>query len=153
MDLLITKDMYDVAIPVCIMNDGSAFQFESYVRGYHAYLNIWEPLFGECLRCAKEPENEVNNHAVAVVRINSRNEEVVVGHVPKLMVVSMYLSLPRCTLSVEVTGKRINRGAGYGLEIPAKFHFHGPENAIRWIKTKIDKIEKKFYNNINHCLK
>ena len=57
MDLLITKDIYDVAIPVCIMNDGSAFQFESYVRGYHAYLNIWEPLFGECLRCAKEPEN------------------------------------------------------------------------------------------------
>ena len=42
MDLLITKDMYYVAIPVCIMNDGSAFQFESYVRGYHAYLNIWE---------------------------------------------------------------------------------------------------------------
>ena len=75
------------------------------------------------------------------------------------MVVSMYLSLPRCTLSVEVTGKRINRGAGYGLEIPAKFHFRGPENAIRWIKTKIDKEEncitivKKLYNNINHCLK
>ena len=93
--------MYDVAIPVCIMNDGSAFQFES-------YLNIWEPLLGECLRCAKEPENEADKHAVAVVRINSRNEEVVVGHVPKLisMVVSMYLSLPRCTLSVEVTGKR-----------------------------------------------
>ena len=65
----------------------------------------------------------------------------------------MYLSLPRCTLSVEVTGKRINRGAGYGLEIPAKFHIDGPENAIRWIKTKIDKIEKKLYNNVNHCLK
>ena len=155
MDLLITKDMYDVAIPVCIMNDGSAFQFENYVRGYHAYLNIWEPLLGECLRCAKEPENEVDKHAVAVVRINSRNKEVVVGHVPKLisMVVSMYLSLPRCTLIVEVAGEPINRGAGYGLEIPAKFHFHGPENAIRWIKTKIDKIEKKLYNNINHCLK
>ena len=149
MDLLITKDMYDVAIPVCIMNDSSAFQFESYVRGYHAYLNIWEPLLGECLK------NEVEKHAVAVVRINSRNEEVVVGHVPKLisMVVSMYLSLPRCTFSVEVTVKRINRGAGYGLETPAKFNFHGPENAIRWIKTKIDKIEKKLYNNINHCLK
>ena len=36
MVLLITKDMYDVAIPVCIMNDGSPFQFESYVRGYHS---------------------------------------------------------------------------------------------------------------------
>ena len=123
---------------------------ELIIRGYHAYLNIWEPLLGKCLRCAKEPENEVDKHAVAVVRINSRNEEVVVGHVPKLIsiVVSMYLSLPCCTLSIEVAGKRINRGAGYGLEIPAKFHFHGLENAIRWIKTKIDKIE----NNINHCL-
>ena len=53
MDLLITKDMYDVAIPVCIMNYGSAFQFESFVSGYHAYLKIWEPLLGEYLRCAK----------------------------------------------------------------------------------------------------
>ena len=111
------------------MNDGSAFQFDSYVRDYHGYINIWEPLPGECLKRVKEPTNEVDKHAIAVVRINSLSKEVVVGHVPKFisMIVSMFLSLPGCTLSIEVTGKRVNRGAGYGLEIPANFHLCGPE--------------------------
>ena len=53
------------------MNDGSVFQFDSYVRDYHAYISIWEPLLGECLKCVKESRNEVDKHAVAVVRINS----------------------------------------------------------------------------------
>ena len=74
------------------MDDGSAFQFDSYVRGYHAYVNIWEPLLGDCLKCVKEPTNEVDKHAVAVVRINSLSKEVVVGHVPKFifMIVSIF---------------------------------------------------------------
>ena len=50
------------------MNDGSAIQFDSYVRSYHAYMNIWEPLLGECLKCVKEPTNEVGKHA-----LNSHN--------------------------------------------------------------------------------
>ena len=137
------------------MNDGSAFQFDSYVRDYHAYINIWEPLLGECLKCVKEPTNEVDKHAVAVVRINSLSKEVVVGHVPKFisMIVSMFLSLPGCTLSIEVTGKRVNHGAGYRLEIPANFHFYGPENPIVWIRSKITNIEKKLSQNVNRCLK
>ena len=137
------------------MNNGSAFQFDTYVRGYHAYMNIWGPLLGKCLKCVKEPTNEVDKHAVAVVRINSLSKEVVVGHVPKFisMIVSMFLSLPGCTLSIEVTGKRVNRGAGYGLEIPANFHFYGPENAIVWIRSKITNIEKKLSQNVNRCLK
>ena len=64
----------------------------------------------------------------------------------------MFLSLPGCTLSIEVTGKRVNRGAGYGLEIPANFHFYGPENAIVWIKSAITNIEKKLSQNVNRCL-
>ena len=137
------------------MNDGSAFQFDSYVRGYHAYMNIWKPLLGECLKCVKEPTNEGDKHAVAVVRINSLGKEVVVGHMPKFisMIASMFLSLSWCTLSIEGTGKGVNRGAGYGLEIPAKFHFYGPENAIVWIRSKITNIEKKLSQNVNRCLK
>ena len=65
------------------MNNGSAFQFDSYVRGYHVYMNIWEPLLGECLKCVKKPTNEVDKHAVAVICINSLSTEVVVGHVLK----------------------------------------------------------------------
>ena len=74
------------------MNDGSAFQIDSYVRGYHAYMNIYELLIGECLKCVKEPTNEVDKHVGAVVRINSLSKEVVFGHVPKFisMIVSMF---------------------------------------------------------------
>ena len=49
MELLISEDMYDVAIPIWVMKDSSTFQCDSFVRGYHVYMNIWEPLVGECL--------------------------------------------------------------------------------------------------------
>ena len=61
----------------------------------------------------------------------------------------MLLSLPGCTLSIEVTGKRVNCIAGYGLEMPANFHLCGPENAIVWIRSKITNIEKKLSQNVN----
>ena len=67
------------------MNDDSAFQFDSYLRGYDAYMNIWEPLLDECLKCVKEPTKEVDKHVVAVVRTNSLSKEVVVEHVPKFI--------------------------------------------------------------------
>ena len=56
----------------------------------------------------KEHTNEVDKHTVAVGRINSLSKEVVVRHVPKFisMIVPIFLSLPGCTLSSEVTGKR-----------------------------------------------
>ena len=132
MEFLINENMCDVAIPIWVMKDSSTFQCESFVRGCHVYMNIWEPLVGECIKSRKEPTNEMDKTAVAVIRINSYSEEVVVGHVAKNMskIVFMFLSLPHCALDIFVTGKRINRGGGYGLEIPANFYFHDPEKAI-----------------------
>ena len=46
MEFSINEDMYDVAIPIWVMKDSSAFQCDSFVRGYHVYMNIWEPLVG-----------------------------------------------------------------------------------------------------------
>ena len=114
-------------------------------------MNIWEPWLGESLKCMKEPTNEVDIHAVAVARINSLSKEVVVGHVPKFisMMVSMLLLLPGCTLSIEVTEKRVSRVAGYGLEIPANLHLCGPENAIVWIRSEITNVDKKLSQNVN----
>ena len=43
MDLLISEDMYNVAIPTWVMKDSSTFQCDSFVRVYHIYMNIWEP--------------------------------------------------------------------------------------------------------------
>ena len=53
------------------MSDGSVFQFDSYVRGYHAYTNIWEPLLGECLKCVEEPTNAVDKHAMIKIKLFS----------------------------------------------------------------------------------
>ena len=49
----------------------------------------------------------------------------------------MSLSLPNCALDIFVTGKRVSRGGGYGLEIPASFYFYGPEKAITSIRNKL----------------
>ena len=74
MGLLIGEDMYDVAIPIWVMKDSSTFQCDSFVRGYHVYMNIWEPIVGECLKSRKEPTNEMDKTAVGVIRINSYSE-------------------------------------------------------------------------------
>ena len=66
--------------------------------------------------------------AVAVIHINCYSEEVVVA---LLVVILSHYALDIC-----VTGKRINRGGGYRLEIPANFYFYGPEKAINWLKIK-----------------
>ena len=39
--------------------------------------------------------------------------------------VSFYLPLSHCYLELEVTGKRVMHGGGYGLEIPTRFRFYG----------------------------
>ena len=119
MELLINEDMYDVAIPKWVMEHSSTFQCDSFVRGYHVYIYISEPAVGECLKSRKEPTNQMDKTTAAVIPINSYSEEVVVGHLPKNIskIVFMFHSLPHCALDIFVTGKRINRGGGYRLEI------------------------------------
>ena len=50
------------------------------------------------------------------------------------MIVFMFLPLPRCVLGIFATGKRVNHGGEYGLDILEKFHFYGPEKAIKLTK-------------------
>ena len=47
MKLLITEEMYDIAIPLIMDRDSTKLEHESFARGYHAYINIWSPLIGE----------------------------------------------------------------------------------------------------------
>ena len=43
-----------------------------------------------------------------------------------------FTKIPSCSLRWKVTGKRVNRGAGYGLEIPIVYELIGPEKAVDW---------------------
>ena len=69
----------------------------------------------------------------------------VVGHVPFLYssTFKKFLSLPNRTIKVLVTGKRINLGAGYGLEIPVEYVFNGNEKALQWANKNLDNIDAK----------
>ena len=69
-----------------------------FIRGYHEYQAYWEPILGDIYKLMREPTNEKDVNAVAVVRpnpdkvqtkravhldLNILNKEFeVIGHVP-----------------------------------------------------------------------
>ena len=87
-------------------------------------MDIWTPVLNEELILKREPSSERDRNAVAALK-----EEALVGHVP-FNLASLILSfLGRDTNSgfAKVVGEKVNRGAGYGLEIPCVYTLHGPK--------------------------
>ena len=117
----------------------SFIQIESFVRGYHAYMDIWNPAIGEELQLKREPENTRDGCTVAVVKPDS----YVVGHVPRLLSPIIFHFLARsCNKGgVEITGNKVNRGAGYGLEIPCVFRFYGPSKYLERLQKLLNKVK------------
>ena len=52
-----------------------------------------------------------------------------------------------------VTGKKVNRSGGYGLEIPTMYSVFGLHNAVEWIKKQIAKEFEDVKNKTTHCMK
>ena len=69
--------------------------------------------------------------AVAVLK-----DGEIVGHIPYdiAFAVSHFLRRDSNKAFAEVTGDRVNSGAGYGMEIPCTYRFYGPEPYIRRMK-------------------
>jgi len=90
-------------------------QLESFVRGYHEYMDIWNPVLGEELPLQREPENAINEQAVVVLK-----DSQIIGHVARQFssIVFYFLARPCNKGTAKVTGSKINHGTGYGLEIP-----------------------------------
>ena len=67
----------------------------------------------EILRLIPEPANSVDRNAVAVMK-----EGRVVGHVPFNLatIISLFLRRDMNKAFARVTGRKVNPGAGYGLE-------------------------------------
>ena len=127
------------------------WSISSYLRGYHAYMNIWNPLVGDdSLFCRKENGNVHDPHAVAIIAGNA-----IVGHVPENICGFFwrFLSLPNTSIRAEVLGTRVNRGAGHGLEIPVRYIFQGHQKAVRWIKGKVEEEEARVEKRFKKCLK
>ena len=119
------------------------YQLDSFVRGYHPYNDIWAPKVGDENLCLKsESENQHDKFAVAILL-----QEKVVGHVPINLskIFHQFLKIPNCTIGCKVTRKRVNRGTGYGLEIPVQYIFVGAEKAVEWAEKHL----KKVFENVN----
>ena len=136
---MIFKQMTDnIDEPLPIVTDkANSFSFNSYARGYHAYMKIWNPVDGEVLVCTRETDNPHDNYAVSIIR-----NSYVVDHVPLGLskTFSNFLFLPASTMLCIITGNRLNRGAGLGLEIPVMYQGRGHEKALQWLEKTITKI-------------
>ena len=55
------------------------------------------------------------------------------------------MKIPNCNIGCKVTGKRVNRRAGYGLDIPIQYRFIVAKKAVE----QAEKSIKKVFENIN----
>ena len=79
-------------------------------------MDIWTPTIDDCLTLECEETNSFDPNAVSV----KLEDSVIVGHVPFNLapILSQFLRI-NCNRGIgKVTAEKVNRGAGYGLEIP-----------------------------------
>ena len=104
------------------MNGKRSAVFRSYIHAFHVYKDIWEPVIDQVLSCIQEPETPEDKIAVALM-----NKEKIIGHVPKNISIWMtiFLKLKNSYVASRVTGEKVSRGGGYGLEIPWEYLVEG----------------------------
>ena len=114
-------------------------EIPSYIRGYHAYMSICNPVLGQMLLVKREPTNRKDRNAVGLFL-----EDVVVGHVPHNLVpqFSQFLRRDVNKAFAEVTGQKINRGAGYGIEIPCVYRLYGPKVYIEIMNELVSSLRR-----------
>ncbi len=100
-------------------------------------MDIWTPVEDEILRLIPEPTNSVDRNAVAVMK-----EGQIVGHVPFNLstIISLFLRRYINKAFARVIGGKVNRGAGYGLEIPCVYQFYGPKLFIDKVREVIESL-------------
>lgn len=73
--------------------------------------------------------------------------------------VCKFLELPNTTVRCSISGKCVNRGAGYALEIPVTYTLQQPQEAIEWVKkvvvrklTHVNNTKKNVQNKYEEVL-
>ena len=114
-----------------IFEEFSSHTVNTFSRGYHEYMSVWMLQIDDTfLFCRRELSNINEEHAVSIVAIDHCKREIV-GHVSLFLskTLNKLLCLPGSYASCEVTGTRIIRGIGVGMEIPTEISFLGKETA------------------------
>lgn len=121
--------------------ESEEFEVPCSVRGYHVYHHIWAAAVGEVLNCDREPTNDKDRYAVAVVK-----DGTIVGHLPKRIsrVCSLFLLRGGNILCTVVGGRRYSSDLVQGgLEIPCTLRFIGKPKEINKLKAlKIHKLKE-----------
>ena len=130
-------------------------QIPSVIRGHHIYKEVWEPMHGQILQCARERSYRFDPFAVSVV-----NSEEIVGHVPQKISAACALFLQHHeSIRCKVTGDRryssdLPQG---GLEVPCDLNFEGEKEYIQKIEKllSVTNSEKKLLRVLLliHCPK
>lgn len=97
----------------------SVYSHDSFIRGYHAYQDIWDPVVGEILEAQQEPYKSNpggDDYAVRVFR-QADPLALTVGHIPRQNSCTTWHFLRRGKVFIRVDGEPINRGFGNGLEV------------------------------------
>ena len=79
------------------------------------------------------------------IKIIVKKEDDIVGHVPFNLApfVSAFLRRDANSGFAKVVGSKVNRGAGYGLEIPCVYSFYGPKPYISKLQELVASLEAK----------
>ena len=114
-------------------------------------MDVWTPnARDENLYLEPRDGNEYDKNAVAVI-IDGKTG----GHIPKNLTKTFerFLTLPNCTIKCTVIGKRVNHGAGYGLEISVNSKFLGAAKAIQWAENAVKTVIQNIEQRAKHCKK
>ena len=63
------------------------------------------------------------------------------------------MKIPNCTIRCKVTGKRVNRGTGYGLEILVQHRFIGGRESVEWAEKNIKEVFENTNKKVNKRVK
>ena len=116
-----------------------SLEIESYVMGYHDYMDLWEPKVGEILAAKCEPLNPKDIYAVAVMKNN-----LVVGHLKKgksglfAKNIGYFLRYPGSSFHVKITAEKVNLGKKQGLQVPCKIQLAGKPDFINCLREKLE---------------
>ena len=107
------------------------------IRGYHIYFNIWDAVIGEEVECVREPLNENDRYAVAVIK-----DDVIIGQLPRSIsrVCSLFLRRGGSIICAVNESRRYSSDlAQGGLEIPCSLLFKAQRKEIKKLETLLHK--------------
>jgi hypothetical protein len=108
------------------------YNFNSSIRGYHVYKNVWKYEIGDKLICEREENNPNDKFSVKLV-LQRGNPGQCVGHVPiEFSKIFSYFLRRGGNINVTVMGDKF---VNIGLEVPCTYTFSGSNTDIEKLKT------------------